>query len=158
MKLIISLMIYLAAVAAAFASTDPAATCRSAYADDPPAHIACLEAALNKPCSADSITGTAEDQPTGLGSDQILQKQRAKADAPVEQATFLIVAATYNAQGLGVFRLDNDQVWRETDKSPRNKWLKPDQQYQARIERAKIGGYRMYVEGVRWMFKVERLK
>jgi len=158
MRTITSLVIYLAAAGAAFAGTDPAVTCRSAYADDPPAHIACLEAALNEPCSADSPTLKGEDQPTGLGSDQLIQKQRAKPDAPVEQETFLIVSTTYDTQGLGVFRLDNGQVWRETEKSPRNKWLKPDQQYNARIERAKIGNYRMYVDGVRWMFKVERLK
>jgi len=59
---------------------------------------------------------------------------------------------------LGVFRLDNGQVWRETEKSPRHKRLQPDQQYRVRIERAKIGKYRMYVDGVRWMFKIERLK
>ena len=158
MIMITSFVIYLAAISAAATGTDPAAYCRSAYADDPPAHIACLESALHEPCSMDAQSGTATDQPTGLGADHLLQMERTKADAPAEQATVLIIAATYNSQGLGVFRLDNGQVWRETEKSPKNKWLKTDQQYQARIERAKIGNFRMYVDGIRWMFKVERLK
>jgi len=158
MRIIASFVIYIAAVATAHAGPNPIAACRAAHADDPSAHIACLESALLGQCSLDSTTGTAKQQPAGIGSDQLLQKERIRADAPAEQASILIVAASYNAQGLGVFRLDNGQVWRETEKSPRNKWLKPDQQYQARIERAKIGNYRMYVDGLRWMFKVERLK
>lgn len=163
MNMITPFALYLAVVAAsASAGTDPADACRAAHASDPSAHIACLESALRAPCGAESPTEsptvTATDQPSGLGSDQLLQKERIKDDAPAEQADFLIVSATYNAQDLGVFRLDNGQVWRETEKSPTNKRLKPDQPYQVRIERAKIGKYRMYVDGVRWMFKIERLK
>jgi len=186
MNMITPFALYLAVVAAtASAAADPAATCRAAHADDPPAHIACLESALREPCGANTPAGTATDQPvglgaeqvlqkarietatptetvtdqpTGLGADQVLQKARIETDEPAEQATFLIVSATYNSRNLGVFRLDNGQVWRETEESPSHKRLKPDQQYQVRIERAKIGKYRMYVEGVRWMFKIERLK
>lgn len=163
MSMITSYAIFLAAAvtaasASASAGTDPAAPCRAAYADDPPAHIACLESALREQSGAEAPTETATDQPSGLGSDQLIQKERTKADAPAEQATFLIVAATYDARGLGVFRLENGQVWREIEISPRQKRLQPDQQYQARIERAKIGSFRMYVDGIRWMFKIERLK
>jgi hypothetical protein len=158
MRIIASIVFYLAAVTAAYAGPDSIAACRVAYADNPAAHIACLESALLEPCGVDAPTAKAKDQPTGLGSEKLLQTERIIAGAPAEQETFLIVSATYNAQGLGVFRLENGQVWRETVKSSGNKRLKPDQQYQALIERAKIGGYRMYVDGVRWMYKVERLK
>lgn len=159
MSMITSFAIYLVAITAVVsAGTDPAAPCRAAHGDDPPAHIACLESELRKLSGVDSPLETETDQPTGLGSDQLLQKERVKTDEPPEQATVLIVAASYDAQELGIFRLENGQVWRETEKTPRHQRLQPDQQYPARIERNKLGSYRMYVDGVRRMLKVERLK
>lgn len=161
------------AVAAALAGTDPAAACRQSHAADPPAHIACLEAALRSytgtepPATAAPVTAapvtsapaaTAADQPQGLGSEQVLKTQRARGDAPSEQVGVSIISATYNAQELGIFRLANGQIWRETELTPRHQRLQPGRQYEARIERGTIGGYRLHVEGVRRMMKVERLQ
>jgi hypothetical protein len=175
MYAIVSLAIFPFAIAmgaaAALDGTDPAVACRQAHAADPPAHIACLEAALRRytgteaPAAEASAAApaavpaaAAADQPEGLGSEQVLQTQRARGDTPPEQATVSIVSATYNAQELGIFRLADGQVWRETEPTPRHQRLQPGRQYRARIERGAIGGYRMYVEGVRRMLKVERLQ
>lgn len=147
-----------ATTSVASAGSDPVAACRAAYADDPTAHIACLESALTRLNETGSPMETTTKQPSGLGADQVIKNERIKADVPAEQATVHIISATYNAQGLGVFRLSDGQIWRETVTIPSHQQLKPDQQYQARIERAILGGYRMYVDGVRPMLKVERIK
>lgn len=95
--------------------------------------------------------------PSGLGSEQV-RENSPQANADDEQVTVQIVATTYNSKGLGTFRMDDGQVWRETSASPERKRLDTDEHYTARIERSKIGGYRMYVDGVRWMKTVERLE
>jgi hypothetical protein len=58
----------------------------------------------------------------------------------------------------GIFRLDDGQVWREIESSPTHQRLAPDRAYPARIERGTLGGFHMYVDGVRRMKKVERLE
>jgi hypothetical protein len=122
--------------AAAAQASDPVADCRKAHAADPPAHIACLERALG---------GSKEE----LGAPRPVERVR---EVEVE-----IVAASY-ASGLGIFELADGQVWRETEKAPEQLRLEPGKQYRARIERGNLGGYRMYVDGVRRMLKVKRLK
>jgi len=96
-------------------------------------------------------------QPTGLGAEQAKARQRAP-DEPLEQVTVRVVSVGYNSTGLGVFTLADGQVWRETVAAPERHRLRAGREYAARIERGSIGGYRMYVDGVKWMFKVERLK
>lgn len=168
--------------------TDAIADCRAAHAGDHAAHIDCLENALRArgaasvaaPAtgvpvvaapSAVATTMTAAavapavpaqsappgNQPTGLGAEQAQARQK-PLDAPAEQVEVRIVSAGYNAAGLGIFRMADGQVWRETVATPDRHHLDSDREYAARIERSKIGGYRMYVEGVRWMHKVERLQ
>lgn len=89
--------------------------------------------------------------PDSMGAEQVREVRD-------EALSVGIVAATYNARGLGTFRLENGQVWRETTASPERKRLKPTRRYTARIVRGKVGGYRMHVDGVRWMKTVERLE
>jgi hypothetical protein len=125
-----------AAVAAYANDPDPVADCRKAHAGDPPAHIACLERALG---------GSREE----LGAPRPVERVR---EVEVE-----IVAASYPG-GLGVFELADGQVWRETEKAPEQLRLDPGKRYRARIERGNLGGYRMYVDGVRRMLKVKRVK
>jgi hypothetical protein len=123
------------AAAAAHAS-DPVADCRAAHAADPPAHVACLERALGA-------------RGKELGAPPPVERVR---EVDVE-----IVAASY-AGGLGVFELADGQVWHETEKTPEQLRLEPGKRYGARIERGTMGGYRMYVDGVRRMLKVKRVK
>lgn len=139
------------------AGTDPIDSCQKAHADDPSAHIACLEDALRATTGVKASPEPAAEQPSSLGSEQVEQTQRASGKIADEPAMVLIDSATYNAQELGVFRLDNGQVWQETEKSPKHQRLESGQQYAARIERGKVGGYRMYVDGVRRMLKVKRV-
>jgi hypothetical protein len=134
---------------------DAAAACRAAHAADPPVHIACLEQALRgqnapTPASADAKPKS----PTGLGSEQI-ERQAAERPAPV---TVQITSVNYDAQGLGIFKMADGQVWRETEATPPSLRLRTGSSYEARIERGKVRGYRLYVEGNRRMIKVERLK
>jgi hypothetical protein len=133
--------------------------CRAAHATDPAAHIACLEDAL-RPRDVPPLTTPprAEPQPgaaKGLGSEQLSERRTA---ASSESISVQIAAVAYGAAGHGVFHLTDGQVWRETEAGPRNRRLATDKTYSATIERGKVRGYRMYVDGVRRMIKVERLK
>jgi hypothetical protein len=69
-----------------------------------------------------------------------------------------VVSVGYNSSGFGVFTLADGQVWRETVAAPERHRLRAGREYAGHIERGSIGGYRMYLDGVKWMFKVERLK
>lgn len=168
--------------AVASAGADPISACRTEHAGNDAAHIACLENALRAvgaapqtaaaapaamaaaavPATAAATApaapaAAATPAPTGLGAEQAKARQRTY-DTPVEQVTVRIVSATYDAAGLGVFRTADGQVWRETVASPERHHLRANREYDARIERGKVGGYRMYVDGIKWMHKVERLK
>ena len=180
--------VVLTAVAAvASAATDPIAECRARHGNEPAAHIACLEDALRARVPAPSVTTSpavlkatpavaapstasagaiaaaataapaASAEPTGLGAEQAKARQR-PLDAPPEQVAVRIVSSSYNSEGLGTFRMADGQVWRETTPAPQRHKLKPGKEYAGRIETSKIGGYRLYVEGRTWMYKVERLK
>ncbi|HEU4779433.1 MAG TPA: hypothetical protein VFS58_06075 [Steroidobacteraceae bacterium] len=143
----------LLSVAAAQNGADAAGACRAAHAADPPTHIACLEEALRR---QDGSAPPGETKPTaGLGSEQ-LPKQRSAASR--ELVNVEIVSASYDADGRGLFLMADGQLWRETETTPRNQRLAQNQPYSARIERGKVRGYRMYVDGIRRMIKVERLK
>lgn len=170
------------------AASDAIEACRAAHRDDPAAHIGCLEAALRGPVAAPAppaaapVRSAAEspprvapevsppaassslpgptpvaETPTGLGAEQVVASQR-QADPTADAATVRVISATYNLLELGTFRLDNGQVWRETMKSPAHRRLAPDTEYTARIERGRAGGYRMRVDGIKWMKRVERLE
>jgi hypothetical protein len=135
------------------AASDAIDACRAAHGGDPAAHIGCLEAALRGPVAAPARPAVA----TGLGAEQVVASQR-QADPSADAATVRITSATYNVLELGTFRLDNGQVWRETMKSPAHRRLAPDTEYTARIERGRAGGYRMRVDGIKWMKRVERVE
>lgn len=154
-------------------AADPVADCRRAHESDPAAHIACLERALHDrgaspaPQAAATPKGVetaaasqaaAAALPEGLGAEQAKARQRMREEVPVEQATVRIVGVRYDAAGLGHFTLADGQQWKETVATPTRLQLEPGRPYEARIERSRIGGYRMYVEGVRWMHKVERIR
>ena len=160
-------------VAVASANADPIAACRTAYAGNSAAHIKCLEDALRAAgaASTPAPTPTATQAtpaatampvavappPAGLGAEQVMTRQ-SSADAASEQAAVRIVSVRYTASGLGYFNMADGQVWVETEAAPKRVHLEPGREYAARIERGKVGGYRMYVEGVSWMYKVKRLQ
>jgi len=181
MRFLILLLIFCGV--AALAEADPVKACRDAHAGDPAAHIACLEAALagravaaqrpepvpepeaaaatapgrepaSEPAPAAAAAPATAAEPTGLGADQVRGRTRTSAE-PVQVT---IVAVSYNAAGLGTFRMADGQVWRETLASPERRRLRPGREYPARIEVGRVGGFRLFVEGVRWMKTVERLE
>jgi hypothetical protein len=149
MSILISYGLWLAAAAS---GTDAVTDCRTAHSADPPAHIACLEAALRE-LDQRTVAEDAED----LGAEQVREAEEARAATPV-QVSVRITSVVYDAEGKGVFRMENGQVWRESEVSPESRRLKPGVQYAGRIERSKLGGYRLYVDGVRRMFKIKRLE
>lgn len=122
--------------------------CRAAHAGDASAHIACLENALRR-----EQAGPDEQ----VGIDQVKQRERERGEGP-PPAVVRIVSVSYDARDFGTVRTEDGQVWRETEAGKRRPRLTPGRQYTARIERGRIGGYRMYVDGIRWMYKVERLE
>ncbi len=91
--------------------------------------------------------------------EQAQARQRAtEPAATAEKAPVRIVEVRYNVAGLGVFRMADGQVWQETVATPARLHLHPGKEYDAVIERGALGGYRMHVDGVRWLHKIERLK
>lgn len=185
MRLLV-LLLTAAAAAPALAASDPVAACKANHADDLEAYARCLEAALRSdsgeqgqpelqaaaakedgakasspaqaPDARDSRPAEAREAkkpaPTGLGAEQIREERQDEPD----EVQVVIVGATYNAAGLGTFRTEDGQVWRETSKSPPRRQLEPEQRYEASIVRGKLGGYRMHVEGIRWMKTVRRVE
>lgn len=151
-------------VSPAFAERALIDACRASHADDPAAHITCLETALStRDCESHPVP-KADNAPKAtvaprvesgpeLGAEQVKRKTESR-----DPVTVRVVSATYNSQGLGQFRLEGGQLWRETMTSPAHLRLAPDTEYSARIERSRFGGYRMYVDGIRWMKRVERLE
>jgi len=140
-----ALLVLCAGLATATAhASDPVADCRAAHSADPPAHVACLERAL----------GARKDDSVAPAPKQELASSPAER---VREVDVEILSASYT-NGLGVFELADGQVWRETDKTPERLRLEPGTRYRARIERGTMGGYRMYVDGVRRMLKVKRVK
>jgi hypothetical protein len=164
---------------------DPITDCRSAHDGDPSGHIECLENALRgqgegplsqspAPALPDGATTTPtatiapapeaavaappEVLPTGLGAEQVQARQRDAVEPTEQAATVRILNTHYNAAGLGVFTLADSQVWQETERAPERLRLQPGREYVARIERGKLGGYRLYVAGANWMYKVKRLR
>lgn len=103
-------------------------------------------------------TDSTAGRSSGLGSEQVQQKKRVSGELAAPTESVSILDARYNAAGLGVFKLDNGQVWRETVAAPHHLQLKPGQPYLATIERGSVGGYRMQVDGIRRQLKVERLQ
>jgi hypothetical protein len=165
MKSLPTVLLLVAALPAA-ADDDAITRCRAAHAADPAAHIRCLEQALQGPAvpaaaTVPIATATAPAAATAtaeLGVEQAQARQRAaEPAAAAETAAVRIVEVRYNTAGLGVFRMADGQVWQETVATPERLHLQPGKEYDASIVRGSIGGYRMHVDGVRWMHKIERL-
>lgn len=142
--------IFLYAVLAHSAADSGAAIadCRAKHAENPPGHIACLERELRALGAARQ-----EGAPSSLGAEQLRTK---RPQETVEQAE--IEDVTYGFDGMGLFRMTGGQVWKATQSTPRELRLDPGKKYSARIERGKLGGYRMYVEGAPRMIKVMRVQ
>lgn len=134
---------------------DAVAACRLAHATDPAVHIACLEEALNRSGTKPSAEVQKTNVPAGLGSENLRDQRPAEHDEPV---SVQITAATYGVDGRGVFQMADGQVWRETETTPANQRLSPNKPYAGRIERGTLRGYRMHIDGIRRMIKVERIK
>jgi hypothetical protein len=142
--------IFLYAVVA-HSAADPSAAiadCRAKYAEQPSEHIACLERELQ-------ARGGARQQvaPPSLGAEQLRKKS---SEETLEQVSVQIENVTYGFDGKGLFRMADGQVWKGTESTPREQRLEPGKSYTARIERGKLGGYRMRVDGTARMIKVIR--
>jgi hypothetical protein len=135
----------------AHSAADPGAAiadCRARYAENPPEHIACLERELRAVGGARSKV-----TPPSLGAEQLRSKE---PQDTVEQVAVKIENVSYGFDGKGLFRMADGQVWKATESTPSAQQLDPGKSYSARIERGKLGGYRMYVEGASRMIKVMR--
>ena len=137
------------------AASDPADDCAARHGGDSDAHIACLVAALRA-----GEGGTVEAPPpratAGLGTEQIRQAQPDKGKADRE-VPVRIVQASYDRAGIGTYRTEDGQVWKETMPSPAHRRLAADKPYTGRIVRGLLGGYRLHVDGIRHMKTVKRI-
>lgn len=134
---------------------EAAAACRLAHATDPASHIACLEEALLRGGTTPPPAEPKTNAPTGLGSEDLRTQRPPEYHEPV---SVQITSAIYGVDGRGVFQMSDGQVWRETETTPADRRLVANKSYSGRIERGQVRGYRMYVDGIRRMIKVERLK
>lgn len=126
---------------------DAVDVCRARHADHPPAHIACLEREVR--------ARPAASEKTGLGAEQV---RASRSDETDEQTMVVIEKASYGLDGAGTFRMADGQVWKASERTPPEQRLDPGKRYSARIERGKLGGYRMYIDGIRRMIKVRRIE
>ena len=175
-------LIFLAAAIPAFvapavaAEKDPITACRAAHGDDFPARVSCLEAAIQTltgepapPASAASedaspVHAERAEAPTGLGAEQVLARRSSRGEAPKEdkppkeRITVQISEIVYTRTGRTLFFTEDGQIWRETDSQPVGRRLSTKKQYLAEITQSMFGGYRMDIDGVRRIIKVERLE
>jgi len=142
----------LCAAGAHSSTPDPVAACRAQHAEQPPAHIACLERELR--ARSDAPREEAVAQPS-LGAEQI---RSSRPEESIERVMVEIENVTYGFDGFGQFRLTDGQIWKASESTPREQRLESGKRYTARIQRGKMGGYRMYIEGVRRMIKVRRVE
>ena len=177
MKYLVLVLLSLAS-AHAWPDSDAVQTCREEHAGNADAHIACLEAALRAvtgmhagrdapdaaaapaaaaPTAAARAAAAAADEPTGLGAEQLRAQPRPE-EAAIDSAQVRIISARYDARGIGTFLTEGGEVWRETMAAPERWRLDPGRHYDARIERGKLGGYRLHVDDIRYMLTVRRLK
>ena len=141
--------------ALAHSAADPGAAiadCRAKHAEQPAEHIACLERELQ---ALGGARREAAAPPPGLGDEQVRTK---RPQETVEKASVQIENATYGFDGMGLFRMADGQVWKATESTPHEQRLQPGKSYSARIERGKVGGYRMYVDGTPRMIRVTRMQ
>jgi hypothetical protein len=148
-----AVLVLSAGIAPSAPPPDPVTACRDAHADVPARHIACLEQALESLAAAASTVGRA---PSGLGAEQV-RAGRAR-DGASERMPVRIVSVTYGVRGLATFRMADGQVWEETEKTPTHQRLAGDREYEAYIVPGTLGGYRMYVDGLRRMIKLRRVE
>lgn len=154
-----------AVAAAVVPPPDPVDACRIAHAGDSASRIVCLEQALRQFLPAPESTPVPRPAETsgspamGIGAEQVRARERI-GNPPAEKVeqTVRILSVRYDQQQRGLFRTDSGQLWRELEVSPWSNRLSTQREYTARIERASLGGYRMYVDGERRMLKVERLQ
>jgi hypothetical protein len=77
---------------------------------------------------------------------------------PKERITVQISEIVYTRTGRTLFFTEDGQIWRETDSQPVGRRLSTKKQYIAEITQSMFGGYRMDIDGVRRIIKVERLE
>jgi len=136
----------------AHSAADPGAAiaeCRARYAEQPAEHIACLERELRAHGAP-----LAKSAPS-LGSEQLRTKRPPET---VDQASVAIENVSYGFDGKGLFSMTDGQVWKAVESTPPEQRLEPGKRYAGRIERGKLGGYRLYVEGTPRMVRVTRTK
>jgi hypothetical protein len=115
-----------------------------------------LESHVAEPGSGDAATPAATpapvappaastERPAELGVEQVKARtDRSKApEASPELLQVMVVGVTADRRGLLTLRLDNGQVWRETEQPSIPLRLDENTIYPAEISRSGFGGYRM---------------
>lgn len=173
-KLLLSAFAVACATSGVAAADDPAALCREAHGGNAEERIACLEDAIaalldGRPVGALADTGQEApadaNSPSGLGAEQVVARQRARGERPDEPEkprqteTVRITEVAYTEAGRAIFIMDDGQIWRESEiAGAHSQRIPANRQYSAEIRKSLFGGYRMNIDGVTRMVKVERLK
>lgn len=172
-------------MAAAVSGGDPVLECRAAHDAQTSAYVTCLEDALRRVTAASRGGGVGTREPSAataaggstaaagaaggptagapevaheLGADQLEQARRNRGEEVERPVAVEIVGVEYGAEQLATLTLADGQQWRETSITPRGRRLVAGRTYRGRIERGSVGGYRLYVEGIKHMYTVRRLR
>lgn len=145
----VALLVAATAFGPSTAAADAVRSCAAEHGGDAVARIACLEAALK-------AHPARNDDAVEFGAEQ-LRRSEAPGRANEQPLEIRIVGTSYDVHGIATFRTADGQVWRETMPSPAHRRLATDREYAGRIVRGKLGGYRLYVDGIRRMKTVRRI-
>jgi len=130
--------------------------------DPPPAEqVAAADDGAGK---ENATPDTAEAQPTGLGAEQVIARNRSSGsdddgdEKEVETQTAKVVDFAVTRNKKYVFFLENGQIWRQKSSDDNPARLFGSRDYTAEVKRGAVSGYRLSVSGVKRPFLVERLK
>ena len=102
-------------------------------------------------------------EPTGLGAEQVKEREVRTGERPREDAKSERIVATvteFATTSLGdiIFFLDNGQIWRQKSSDRSQLRLSRKRQYTVFVEEGMLSGYRLTINELKRTILVERIK
>ena len=105
--------------------------------------------------SRSEVLAIAAASSVGAESPRVVDPQADASPAAPAALAVEIVEATYDTSGRGRFTTATGTVWREVVPAPADQRLKPGRRYRGTVTLGAISGYRMALEGVPRILKVQ---
>ncbi|WP_411817144.1 hypothetical protein [Hyphococcus sp. DH-69] len=104
----------------------------------------------------------APDEPTGLGAEQVIARNKTIAEVEEKHRESDVVATlsdfAITRSGTYVFFLDNGQIWRQKPADSNRIRLSKKRDYTVKVSKGTLSGYRLEIEALRRSLLVERIK